>query len=62
MKEDETPTSVGGELRQFRLGETPISFQDKASGGAQAWSVEECGGSALGVHSATPRQERQRRS
>ena len=42
LKEDETPTSIGGELRQFRLGGSPISFQDKASGGSQAWSVEEC--------------------
>ena len=41
MKEDETPTSIGGELQQFRLGGSPISFQDKASGGLQAWSVEE---------------------
>ena len=62
LKEDETPTSIGGELRQFRLGGNPISFQDKVSGGSQAWSVEECGGSALWVHSTTPRQERQRRS
>ena len=42
LKEDETPTSIGGELQQFRLGGSPISFQDKASGGSQAWSVEEC--------------------
>ena len=42
LKEDETPTSIGSELRQFRLGGSPISFQDKASGGSQAWSVEEC--------------------
>ena len=42
MKEDETPTSIGGELQQFSLGGSPISFQDKASGGSQAWSVEEC--------------------
>ena len=42
MKEDETPTSIGGELRQFHLGGSPISFQDKASGGSQAWSMEEC--------------------
>ena len=42
LKEDDTPTSIGGELHQFRLGGRPISFQDKASGGSQAWSVEEC--------------------
>ena len=30
MKEDETSTSAGGELRQFRLGGSPISFQDKS--------------------------------
>ena len=42
LKEDETPTSIGGELQQFSLGGSPISFQDKASGGSQAWSVEEC--------------------
>ena len=41
LKEDETPTFIGGELQQFRLGGSPISFQDKASGGPQAWSVEE---------------------
>ena len=35
MKEDKIPTSIGGELRQFRLGGSPISFQDKASGGLQ---------------------------
>ena len=35
LKEDETPTFLGGELRQFRLGGSPISFQDKASGGSQ---------------------------
>ena len=42
MKEDETPTSIGGELQQFSLGGSPISFQDKDSGGSQAWSAEEC--------------------
>ena len=42
LKEDETPTSIGGELQQFSLGGSPISFQDKASGESQAWSVEEC--------------------
>ena len=42
LKEDKTPTSIGGELRQICLGGSPISFQDKASGGSQAWSVEEC--------------------
>ena len=42
LKEDEAPTSIGGELQQFSLGGGPISFQDKASGGSQAWSVEEC--------------------
>ena len=42
LKEDETPTSIGGELQRFSLGGSPISFQDKASGGSQAWSVEEC--------------------
>ena len=42
LKEDETPTSIGGELQQFSLGGSPISFQDKASGGLQAWPVEEC--------------------
>ena len=42
LKEDETPASIGGELQQFSLGGSPISFQDKASGGSQAWSVEEC--------------------
>ena len=42
MKEDETPTSIGDELQQFSLGGSPISFQDKASDGSQAWSVEEC--------------------
>ena len=35
LKEDKTPTSIGGELRQFSLGGSPISFQDKASGGLQ---------------------------
>ena len=39
LKEDETPTSIGDELQQFSLGESPISLQDKASGGSQAWSV-----------------------
>ena len=34
LKEDETPTSIGGELRQFNLGGSPIFFQDKASGGS----------------------------
>ena len=42
LQGDETPTSVGGELQQFRLGGSLISLQDKASGGSQAWSVEEC--------------------
>ena len=42
LKEDKTPTSIGGELRQICLGGSPISFQDKASGGSQAWSMEEC--------------------
>ena len=42
LKEDETPTSIGGELQQFRLGGSLIFLQDKASGGSQAWSVEEC--------------------
>ena len=35
LKGDKTPTSIGGELRQFSLGGSPISFQDKASGGLQ---------------------------
>ena len=35
LKEDKTPTSIGGELRQICLGGSPISFQDKASGGLQ---------------------------
>ena len=35
LKEDKTPTSIGGELQQFSLGGSPISFQDKASGGLQ---------------------------
>ena len=42
MKEDETSTSIGGKLQQFSLGGSLISLQDKASGGSQAWSVEEC--------------------
>ena len=42
LQGDKTPTSIGGELQQFSLGGSPISFQDKASGGSQAWSVEEC--------------------
>ena len=42
LKGDKTPTSIGGELQQFSLGGSPISFQDKASGGSQAWSAEEC--------------------
>ena len=42
MKEDKTPTSIGGELQQFSLGGSPISLQDKTSGGSQAWSVEKC--------------------
>ena len=35
LEGDKTPTSVGGELQQFSLGGSPISFQDKASGGLQ---------------------------
>ena len=35
LQGDKTPTSVGGELQQFSLGGSPISFQDKASGGLQ---------------------------
>ena len=35
LKEDKTPTSIGGELRQICLGGSQISFQDKASGGLQ---------------------------
>ena len=35
VKGDKTPTSIGGELQQFSLGGSPISFQDKASGGLQ---------------------------
>ena len=35
LKGDKTPTSIGGELQQFSLGGSPISFQDKASGGLQ---------------------------
>ena len=35
LKEDKTPTSIGGELRQICLGGSTISFQDKASGGLQ---------------------------
>ena len=42
LKEDKTPTSIGDELQQVRLGGSPISLQDKASGGLLAWSVEEC--------------------
>ena len=33
LQGDKTPTSVGGELQQFSPGGSPISFQDKASGG-----------------------------
>ena len=33
LEGDKTPTSVGGELQQFSPGGSPISFQDKASGG-----------------------------
>ena len=29
LQGDKTPTSVGGELQQFSLGGSPISFQDK---------------------------------
>ena len=36
LKEDETPSSIGGELQSFSLGGSPISLQDKASGGLQA--------------------------
>ena len=35
LKEDKTPTSIGGELRQICLDGSPIYFQDKASGGLQ---------------------------
>ena len=35
LKEDKTPTSKGGEWQQINLGGSPISFQDKASGGLQ---------------------------
>ena len=33
LEEDWTPTFIGGEMRQISLGGSPISFQDKASGG-----------------------------
>ena len=35
LEEDWTPTFIGGEMRQISLGGSPISFQDKASGGLQ---------------------------
>ena len=35
LKGDKTPTSIGGEWQQISLGGSPISFQDKASGGLQ---------------------------
>ena len=35
LEGDKTPTSIGGELQQFSLGGSPISFQDNASGGLQ---------------------------
>ena len=56
LKEDETPTSIGDELRQFRLGGSPISFQDKASGGSQRRADE----SSFGARAS--RQERRWRS
>ena len=56
LKEDETPTSIGGELRQFRLGGSPISFQDKASGGSQRRADE----SSFGARAS--RQVRRRRT
>ena len=42
LQGDKTPTSVGGELQQFSPGGSPISFQDKASGGLQRCAEEEC--------------------
>ena len=42
LKEDKTPTSIGGELRQICLGGGPISFQDKASGGLQRCADVSC--------------------
>ena len=42
LKGDKTPTSIGGELQQFSLGGSPISFQDKASGGLQRCADVSC--------------------
>ena len=56
LKEDETPTSIGGELQQFSLGGSPISFQDKPPADRRRGQWKNAS------HSITPRQERQRRS
>ena len=42
LKEDKIPASIGGELRQVSLGGSPISFQDKASGGLQRCADVSC--------------------
>ena len=41
LKEDKTPTSIGGELRQVILGGSPIFFQDKASQQVRLGVLEE---------------------